>query len=77
MGKLLRVEVNQIQEWFVRQSDNVKHCRACGAEVEVFDKVCPRCEAADPANIPVTIASAMLGLPVLIVLIYLGIKWMF
>ena len=76
MGKLLRVDMSQVQEWFVRQSDNAKHCRSCGVEVDVLDKVCPRCEAADPAKIPVAIVAAMVGIPILIVLVYWGIKWM-
>jgi hypothetical protein len=49
-------------------------CRECDQRVNFFERVCPRCGAYGPARVPFRAAAILMVVPLLLVLVYHGLR---
>lgn len=51
--------IGRFVDWTREQAKKTQTCRSCDLSVSVSDTVCPRCGASDPAQVPMTAATAV------------------
>ena len=65
-----------LRRWSCQQADIASRCRSCGHRVRLFEKTCPHCGAGESARVPLPAVVVVMGLPVAILFIYFGGKWL-
>jgi uncharacterized paraquat-inducible protein A len=60
--EMSRKAVPTVADWIRRQSQRTILCRECDWQVNLSEKVCPRCGASDPARIPWSAVTAIFAI---------------